>query len=788
MPQVPEQGSSRERPLIDAALRDVCGDSSGHVELRTARSTSLDLLAGHLDEAGYEIRREIHRGGQGVVYEALQRSTGRGVAVKVLRDGQLASGDERTRFELEVRVLASLNHPGIVTIHDSGDVAGYFFLVMDLVRGDPLDRYVVSEEPSVTELLELFAQLAEATAAAHLRGVIHRDLKPSNVLIDAERKPRILDFGLAKVQDPNAHADGLTQTGQFLGSIPWASPEQAAARHDLVDARTDVYALGVMLFQMLTGRFPYDVTAGILDVLRNITEAAPPRPSKLRPELGDEVDAIVLKALAKEPERRYQSASDFASDLRRLLAGLPIQAKGDSTSYILRKLASRHRVALGVAGLFIAAFVGFAVIAGGMHRRNVEMGEQMVTSETDFIAELLESANPQATDLPADEARRRIAEAESRLVDERLTPEAAATLRHAIGVSYRRLGMYADAERFLSEALAAREKLHAAPNARIAETLHELGAAHWHDARYERAETFYRRALEQRTALFGRSDPRCLDTINHLAATRTMRGDLKQAESLYRSVLEARRAALGNEHADVAASLNNLATCLHRSGAHAEAIAHFREAIAIMSTLHGEGHPFVARGLTNLAGCLAETGSAEEAERALETALRIKRTTEGPNHPSVATTLHRLAQLALDRGDFESAADRARESLDIRTAALRADHPDIASSEFVLGMALAGAGDAERAAQRLSSAYDTWTKTLAPCDPRRVDAVRAAASAMAKTGRNDRALELLETELASCASSGASRPSESEALRTSLERIREAAAISPAAELEDVQP
>ncbi|HVP13136.1 MAG TPA: protein kinase [Phycisphaerae bacterium] len=295
---------------------------------------------------GYQIIREIHRGGQGVVYQAVQKSTKRRVAIKVMKEGPFATRSERARFEREVEILGQLNHPNIVTVHDSGQAAGSFYYVMDYISGQPLDVWMAGGPRTIEQTLRLFQKICEAVHTAHLRGIIHRDLKPGNIRIDENGEPHILDFGLAKVARGAEEASLMTMTGQFMGSLPWASPEQAEGRPSKIDIRTDVYSLGVILYQMLTGRFPYEVAGNMRDVLDRIIRAEPVRPSTVRRQIGDEVETIVLKCLSKERERRYGAAGALAEDVRRYLAGEPIQARRDSVIYIawvrMRQLQRRH--------------------------------------------------------------------------------------------------------------------------------------------------------------------------------------------------------------------------------------------------------------------------------------------------------------------------------------------------------------------------------------------------------------------------------------------------------------
>ncbi len=327
---------------------------------------------------GYEILREIHRGGQGVVYQAIQKATKRKVAIKVLREGVMSAGSRgRARFEREVEILGQLQHPNIVAIHDSGVAGGQFYYVMDYISGQTLDAWMSSGEHDIGATLRLFLKVCDAMNVAHLKGVIHRDLKPSNIRIDSAGEPHVLDFGLAKIATGEVtsepHAQVMTVTGQFIGSLPWASPEQAEGQPDKIDVRTDVYSLGVVLYQMLTGgRFPYRVVGAMRDVLDNILRAEPARPSTVRRRINDEVETIVLKCLSKERERRYQSAGELGRDIQRYLDGEPIEAKRDSGWYVITKTLNRYRWQASASMAALVALVVFAIVMAALWTRATE--------------------------------------------------------------------------------------------------------------------------------------------------------------------------------------------------------------------------------------------------------------------------------------------------------------------------------------------------------------------------------------------------------------------------------
>ncbi len=315
---------------------------------------------------GFEIQEELGRGGMGVVYKAQERDPPRTVALKVLLEGPFASEASKRRFEREVELAAQLEHQNIVTILESGIASGRHYFVMQYVDGRRLDEYMAARDVSIDDKLRLFGKICQAVNYAHQRGIIHRDLKPSNILIDEDGEPKILDFGLAKVVDPDEPGAGptlLSVTGQVMGTLPYMSPEQATGAHRDIDVRTDVYSLGVILYEMLTGLYPYPVVGQMADVLKNIAEAEPRKPSAIRRQINDEVETIVLKALAKASDRRYQGAGDLARDIERYLAGDPIEAKRDSGWYVLKKTLHRYRAPVAVAGSFVVVVIVALVVS-----------------------------------------------------------------------------------------------------------------------------------------------------------------------------------------------------------------------------------------------------------------------------------------------------------------------------------------------------------------------------------------------------------------------------------------
>jgi predicted esterase len=342
---------------------------------------------------GVELLRHVRRGGQADVFEGREIGTDRRVAVKVLRSGADASPDEVARFEREARILSSLRHPGVVAARGFGRCGGRWYCVMDFIGGERIDEFVRSRGLSEREIVELLADVGDAVHAAHQRGVIHRDLKPANILIDPTGQARVLDFGLAKLSG-DASSFGtigadLTATGQFVGTLAWASPEQVKGRHDDVDVRTDVYALGVIAFELLAGRPPYDTLGSAHRAMRAIVEEPPARLRSFDPARSRDVETIVNKCLSKEPGRRYSSASELSADLRRAARGEAIEAKRDSRLYVLAKAARAFRVPIAAGLVAMCGGVAFGAVMSGMYQ-DAKREAVVATQEADRLRGELE--------------------------------------------------------------------------------------------------------------------------------------------------------------------------------------------------------------------------------------------------------------------------------------------------------------------------------------------------------------------------------------------------------------
>lgn len=368
-------------------VNDPAAFKGSSAELSAEESTSAKP-----DIPGYEILKQIGRGGMGIVYKAKQISTKRFVALKLLLEGPFATDTAKRRFEREIALAAHLRHPNIIPIYDSGKVAGRMYFAMEHVYGLPLGSYVRSNQPSLKDKLRLFVKICNAVNHAHQRGVIHRDVKPSNILVDADGEPHILDFGLAKA---GYMADMSTSlTAQIVGTPAYMSPEQAAGDPSGIDIRSDVYSLGIVLFEMLTGKMPYETNVAIGKILNNIAHAEPEPPHKLDSKVDGELSALVLHALEKGKDDRYQTVHSMSADIGRYLAGEPITAKPPSSLYLLRKIAHKHRYALGVVAILVfstTAILGMFSTLQTTREETRQLHEQ-ITQQDEKVKTLEEDA------------------------------------------------------------------------------------------------------------------------------------------------------------------------------------------------------------------------------------------------------------------------------------------------------------------------------------------------------------------------------------------------------------
>lgn len=659
--------------------------------------------------AGYEIHREIHRGGQGVVYQGVQKSTGRVVAIKVLREGPFVGEANRLRFEREVSILAELDHRHIIGIIDRGTAAGSHFLVMDYIDGLPLDRYAREHHLDLPARLRLFASVCDAVNAAHLRGVIHRDLKPGNILVDQSGEPRILDFGLAKRTDfDDVQGAMATETGQFLGSLPWASPEQVRGRHGEVDIRSDVYSLGVVLYQLVTNAFPYSTVGDLKQVLANICNAEPVSPRSLCVDVDDDLQTIMLKSLNKDADRRYQSVGEMARDVRHYLNREPIDARRDSGWYVLRKTISRYRLQAGIAAASFAILVAFAAAMSAMYGRTAaaerEQRAQRARAEAAAAAATTQAAIAAAVNeflnvdllgaaAPSSEAGRGIdtrmrdvLDAASRSVEGKFRdqPLVEASVRLTLGDTYRRLGEFAAARPHISRALELRRRELGNEDE---ETLKAMAiAASWYrlSGDNEHAEALYREWYETSARIYGNNHSGTLSAMNNLAVFYNSVGRSLEAEQLYRHVLAELRRTLGEEHPNTLITTVSLAETLCERQEFAESETLIKAALEKQQRILGPDHPDTQQSRASLIRMYNMMGRFTDAEPLCIQLLETRRRTHGPEHPLTLNAMNELGFAYLNQSKPRQAEKLFNEAFEIQRRTLGEQHGDTLASQLNL--------------------------------------------------------------------------------------------------------
>ena len=677
-----------------------------------------DVNVGEIIDKKYKLIEELGKGGMGVVYKAEQiEPVKRSVALKIIKLG-MDTEEVVARFETEKQALAVMKHHNIAKVHDAGVTkSGRPYFVMELVHGIPITDYCDNHKLTAKERLELFIPVCEAVQHAHLKGVIHRDLKPSNVLIEileGKPVPKIIDFGIAKATEHRLAEQTLfTERGQLIGTPEYMSPEQAEMSDLDVDTRTDIYSLGVMLYELLVGVLPFDSkflrSAGFDEIQRIIREEEPPRASTRLSDLGDtqnsiaeqrrtdvtslykqlkgDLDWITMKAMEKDRTRRYSTASDLAADITRHLKKEPIIARPPSRIYNVGKFIRRHKWGVAMATLLTLAIVigGAAATIGFVRSTKAErlarQEAQTATQVSNFLVDLFNVSDPgeaRGKTITALEILNKGAmEIEQGLKEQ---PSIRARLMETIGTVYMKLGLYTDADALLRRALELREELLDANDPQVAESLASLSLLLEQRGDFKEAEQIAARALDIRERTLSPDHPDIASSLHGLALIYYRQVKLKEAEHLYKRSLEIREKVFGSNHPEVAESLNDLGVLYYTQGRYEEAEKYYQQALAIRESVLGPDHPEVGSSLNGLASLYLRQQRFDETEPLYRRALSIREKSLGPVHPDVATCLNNIAILFYYRGDLTEAEKYYQQALNIRRQSLVENHPDIAVS------------------------------------------------------------------------------------------------------------
>jgi serine/threonine-protein kinase len=710
----------------------------------------------------YRVLEEIGRGGMAIVYRA-ERADGelqRAAAFKILKLG-IDTEEVVRRFEQERQILADLDHPDIARLFDAGRTGdGRPYFVMELVEGQPLDRYCDEHRLSVEERLELFCAVTRAVDYAHRHLVVHRDLKPSNILVDREGNVKLLDFGIARLLDAGAGGElsaPPTRT-MHLMTPEYASPEQV--RGERVTTASDVYQLGLLLYELLSGRRAYVLPPGqhYGELQRMICEQSPTRPSeaagrssglvpasgesvptpvtasqlrrsspaRLRRRLRGDLDNIVLKALSKEPNRRYGSADRLGQDIRRNLDGLPVSARADTWAYRGRKFFQRHAIGTGVTALvfvFIAAMVSFYTIRIQQERDRAEAEADKARQVSQFLTGLFRGVDPRearGTELTARELLDRgLGQVDRRLAAQ---PEIHADMLDVLGRTYLELGSYEAAEKLLTQALELRRSRLGVSHPDVAVVLGDLGALRHAQGRYEEARTLLEQAVEVLEASEDADRSRLAETLQVLGVLLFREfGEHANAAKVLERALAYEEGVSGERSEPVARILQTLGSLQFETGALVAGEATYRRVLDIFESELGADHPWAGSALISLAFVRLEQGKLEGLEDMYRRGLTILEHAYGPQHGKVATALNNLGTFLTKVGRHDEAIDVLDRALQIRIKAVGASHPDVAYP-------LASLGDASFAARRWPEArrYYERSAALRSADPdvRRFDGLQ----------------------------------------------------------------
>ena len=720
----------------------------------------------------YEIVRVLASGGMGTVFEAVQDQPKRVVALKLLRAG-IASPQALRRFEYESQILGRLRHPGIAQVYEAGtheqasalggDTVSLPYIAIEYVPGArAITDYAESRRLNPRARLALFALVCDAVHHGHQRGVIHRDLKPGNILVDSTGQPKVIDFGVARTMDDRPGAL-RTEEGQVVGTIQYMSPEQVELESEALDVRSDVYALGVSLFEALTGRPPYDLTdTPVYRATKIIREQAPSRLSQFVPSLRGDVETIVLKALEKDRERRYQSALELKADIERYLRGEPISARAPSVVYQVRVLARRHRVAFAAAGVVALALAAGAVVSTmfGLRANRARHTAEQASA----VAERQRAEADRALALAQREADN--AEASNRVLREVITM---ATPARAGGRAVTvREAVEATADRIPS-LTAGRPGAEAAARSAVGETLRTLG-------QFAAAETQLRAAVDLLRRERGADDPDTLAAMIDLSSSLMEQGKHAEAIAIDRETVALATRAHGERSAAAARAINTLAWHLYSSGAPREAEPLFREALLAFDQSMGESSPQAVKARTNLAACLADTGALEEASSLAAVGRDGLVRLLGPRHVDAIYARHIAAYVLMQQSRFADAALAYPPILDDAAVVYGAEHPHTLyfQNNYAWCLAEAGRGaEAEPIFRRILA----QRRTLLPEGHRyNFDSLRGLAVALLAQGNLPDAERTASEAHEACLRLHGPDVSETKELAKTLARIREAQA------------
>jgi serine/threonine protein kinase len=746
----------------------------------------------------YTLVARLGQGGMGAVYLAEQeRPVRRQVALKIIKPG-MDSYQVIARFEAERQALALMDHQNIAKVFDAGTTdTGRPYFVMELVNGLPITEYCDRQQLSPTERLELMLPVCRAIQHAHQKGIIHRDLKPSNVLVSladpgAPGVPKVIDFGIAKAIDQRLTEKTMfTQMGTIVGTLEYMSPEQADMGGLDIDTRSDIYSLGVLLYELLTGTTPLGRAtvrhAAYLEIIRRIREIEPPKPSTRLSELRDtlpsisavrktepaklakllkgELDWIVMKSLDKDRSRRYETASGLARDIEQYLNDEPVEAGPPSASYRLRKLAHKHRGALTTASAFavllvaavavstyLAVQANYAQAQARRQARAAELARQSEAAERRNAEEERNRALEAEHLARSEQARVKISEAETKKSEAR-TKTVLDFFREKVLAAARPkdqeggLGVDATIRAAVDAAESAIGKSFANQPEAEASVRQTLGQSYYFLGEPTLAIAQFQRALDLRRQVRGADHPDTLASQNDLAMAYQNAGKLELAATLLEEALKRRRAVLGSDDPSTISSLDNLAVAYYDLGRLADSVRLQEEAFASRTAKLGPDHPDTLSSRTNLALAYMASGRLKDALPLMEETLKRQQARLGRDHPNTLTSMNNLADAYSNADRLAEAIPLHEEALKLRRNKLGPDHPDTLESMNNLALAYQDAGRLGDAVPLFERTWKGFEAKFGPDHPSTLQLMNNVADVYKDSGRTAEAVTLFEQAL-----------------------------------------
>jgi len=732
-------------------------------------------------------------GGMATVYEAVQENPNRRVAIKVMHQA-MSRTDALLRFRLEAQTLARLRHPGIAQIYEAGtaqlgqDLPSPFFAMELVPDALPITEYAKRKQLSLRERLEMFASVCDAVLHGHQNGVIHRDIKAANVLVGPDGRAKVIDFGIARGIDPGESSVTIASDGRkLIGTLNSMSPEQCVDPAG-IDVRSDVYSLGVLLYELVTGKLPHDLSrCSIPQAVREITEGSVASAGTNCPEAKGDLEAVVAMAMEKDRDRRYSSAGELAADVRRFRNNQPVLARRSGTLEQIRKFARRNpplaaAIATAVALLVLGVIVstGFAYSAARARdaalkrERDLEvvtefqesllreldvksMGnrlQEMISSQLRAKANSKDKAEDRDweqaiaglnfTTIAVDSLNQSVLQRYAKSINERFSeqPELRARILHRVAGTMNVLGLHTEGLPVVSEALQLRCETLGEDHEDTLQSRHLLGLLLSTLGKFDEAEKELKETYERRQRVLGKEHPATLSSASSLAGVYRRLDKLPEAESVWTDTLARQRRVLGDDDANTLRTLNNIGVLYAVLGKFDQAEACWRELLERRKRLLGAEHPAYRSSLGNLGSLLQRQGKYKDAEPLLRESLASDRKNLGDAHSTTLTSMAMLASLLRDTGDFDEAEALQRECVQGRMTVLGADHPATVASQSLLGAILHARGETETGERLLRESVDTLTKTLGESHIETLEALELLRDAVRAERRTDDALAL----------------------------------------------